>query len=320
MDKAISKPGTGRPAKKKHRHWRNFVKSKTLMLMCLPTIAFFIIFSYIPMPGAYVAFVDYNYSEGIFRSPFVGLQNFTSLFSGGQLLSLTWNTFYYNALFIITTTVGAIVIAVMLTEIGGRQFKRVTQTIMFLPYFISFVLAGLFLYAFINYDDGFFNGLLQMIGLPKMDFYDTPHVWPVLLVLVNFWKNVGYNAVIYLGVIASLDTALNEAAAIDGASTWQRIWHITLPGIRPTVVILTLFSIGGILKGNFDLFFNTVGQNSLLFQATDIFETYVFRSLMVNFDFSGGSAVGLYQSIFGLILVLIANWAVRRIEPDYALF
>jgi putative aldouronate transport system permease protein len=126
--------------------------------------------------------------------------------------------------------------------------------------------------------------------------------------------------VIYLGVIASLDINLNEAASIDGASTWQRIRHITLPGLRPTIVILTLFAIGGILKGNFDLFFNTVGQNSLLFQKTDVFETYVFRTLMVNFNFSTGSAVGLYQSVFGLALVLLANWAVRRAEPDYALF
>jgi putative aldouronate transport system permease protein len=308
------------PPARHGRRMRTFLQNKTLLFMCLPAIIFFIIFCYVPMPGAYVAFVQFNYSKGIFKSPFVGMRNFSSLFSNGALFSLTWNTFFYNLLFLVTTTVGAIAIAIMLSEIGNRHFKRITQTVMFLPYFISFVLVGLFLFSFINYDNGLLNGLLQSIGLQKVEFYSRPGPWPAILTIVNFWKNAGYNAVIYLGVIASLDINLNEAASIDGASTWQRIWHITLPGIRPTIVILTLFAIGGILKGNFDLFFNTVGLNSLLFQTTDVFETYVFRTLMVSFNFSTGSAVGLYQSIFGLVLVLLANWAVRRVEPDYALF
>jgi len=299
---------------------RTFMKNKTLLLMCLPAIVFFIIFCYIPMPGAYVAFVNYNFTKGIYLSPFVGLQNFKNIFSNGALINLTINTLSYNLAFLITTTIGQLAIAVMLSEIGGKWFKKITQTIMFLPYFISFVVVGLFMYSFINYDTGIINEMFQSLGFNKISFYSQSAYWPFLLTFVNFWKNAGYGAVIYLGVIASLDTNLNEAAAIDGASTWQRICNVTLPGLRPTVIILTLYALGGILKGNFGLFFNCVMTNSLLYQATDVFETYVWRSLMVNFDFSGGSAVNLYQSVFGLILVLVVNWVVRRLDRDSSLF
>ncbi len=192
---------------------------------------------------------------------------------------------------------------------------------MFLPYFISYVLVGLFTYNFLSYDSGIVNNFLSKLGFARVKFYSDAIYWPFFLVFINIWKNAGYGSVVYLATIMGLDTSITEAAEIDGANAFQKIRYILLPWIRPTFVILTLFAIGGILRGNFGLFYNTVGANNIaLYGATDIIETFVFRSLMVNFSFSLGSAVGLYQSFFGFIIVLLANWAIRRIEPDYALF
>jgi putative aldouronate transport system permease protein len=295
--------------------------TRVLFLMCLPTIIFFLLFWYIPMPGAYLAFVDFNYAAGIFKSQFIGLKNFAFLLANGQLLHLTTNTILYNIAFIAIGSIAQIALALMLNEVRSRGFKKVTQTIMFLPYFISYVLVGLFAYNFLSYDSGIVNNLLVSLGGQKTKFYSTAAYWPFFLVLINTWKGAGYGSIIYLATIMGLDTAILEAADIDGVNAVQKIRFIILPWLKPTFIILTLFAIGGILRGNFGLFYNTAGANNIaLYKATDIIETFVFRSLMVNFNFSLGSAVGLYQSFFGLIVVLLANWAIRRMDPDYALF
>jgi putative aldouronate transport system permease protein len=295
--------------------------TRVLILMCLPTIFFFLVFWYIPMPGAYIAFVDFNYAAGIFKSQFIGLKNFAFLLANGQLLHLTMNTILYNVAFIATGSIAQIALALMLNEVRSHGFKKTTQTIMFLPYFISYVLVGLFAYNFLSYDSGMVNNLMVSLGAQKTKFYSTAAYWPFFLVLINIWKGAGYGSIVYLAAIMGQDTAVLEAADIDGVNAFQKIRYIILPRLKPTFIILTLFAIGGVLRGNFGLFYNTVGANNIaLYNATDIIETFVFRSLMVNFNFSLGSAVGLYQSFFGLIIVLLANWGIRRIDPDYALF
>lgn len=310
----IRKPST--------RTWmKQMWNSRILLLMCVPAILFFLIFSYIPMPGAYIAFVNFNYSAGIFKSPFIGFKNFEFLLSNGQLWQLTFNTVIYNIAFIITGSVAQIGLALMLNEVRSRWFKKTTQTFMFLPYFISFVLVGLFTYNFLSYDSGMVNNMLVSMGMNKVKFFSEAAYWPWFLVLINLWKGAGYGSIVYLAAIMGLDTSIVEAAEIDGVNEFQKIRYIILPWLKSTLVILTLFAIGGILKGNFGLFYNTVGANNMaLYKATDIIETFVFRSLVVNFNFSMGSAVGLYQSFFGLIVVLLANGAIKRVEPDYALF
>ena len=297
--------------------WRN----RTMILMCMPAILFFFVLAYLPMPGAYMAFVNYRFDRGIFGSPFVGWSNFDFLIKSGSLWQITKNTLYYNLLFLVSSTVAQVAFAIMLNEIKSRVFKKVTQTLLFLPYFISYVLVGLFCYAFINYDTGVVNNVLQSLGLEKVKFYSEAKYWPGILTFINLWKGVGYGSVVYLAAITGMDQEVLEAASIDGASSWQRIRHITLPWLRPTVVLLTLFAIGGILKGNFGLFYNTVGANNVsLYESTDIIETFVWRALMTNINFPLGSAAGLYQSFFGMVLVLVANFVVKRIEPDDALF
>lgn len=322
MKSNMAVPAAGAAGRlKTNRGFVRFWNNRSLLLMCTPAILFFLVFCYIPMPGAYIAFVNFNYAAGIFKSQFIGFKNFEFLINNGQLWRLTANTVLYNVAFIITSSIAQILLALMLNEIRGKWFKKVTQTVMFLPYFISFVLVGLFTYNFLNYDTGAVNHLIEQLGGERIKFFSEASWWPGLLVFINLWKGAGYGSVVYLASIMSMDVSTVEAAEIDGASALQKIWYITLPWLKPTFIILTLFAIGGILKGNFGLFYNTVGANNMaLYKTTDIIETFVFRSLVVNMNFSQGSAVGLYQSVFGFIVVMLSNAAVKKIEPEYALF
>ena len=305
---------------KKPGFFQNLVRYRTLLLMCLPAVLFFIAFSYAPLPGIWVAFVKYNYRDGIFGSKFIGLDNFKFLFTSGKLTMLTRNTLLYNLAFIITENVVAVFMAILINEIRSYWFKKISQTVMFLPYFISAVLVGLLVYNIFNYDYGFLNSLLRRMGAEPWAPYSETSCWPWLIVLINLWQKTGYNSIVYFAAIMGIDSSIIEAAEIDGANGFQRIRYIILPSLKPTMVILLLFAMGGIIKGNFGLFYNIVGKNSMLFPVTDIIETYVYRATMNDFNFSTASAVGLYQSVFGFIIVMVCNWVVKRIEPDYSLF
>ena len=296
--------------------WQN----KTLILMCLPAIAFFFIFCYMPMPGMYIAFVKYNYSLGIFNSPFVGLKNFTFLFTSGQLLLLLRNTVLYNLAFIIIGNVLQVFFAILLNEVRCTVFKKTSQSLMFLPYFISDVLVSLLVYNLLNFDFGFISNMVRSMGGEMPKIYQNASAWPLVIILVNILKVTGYGTVVYFAAITSMDTSMLEAAQIDGANGFQKIRYIILPTLKPTMVVLFLFAIGGILKGNFGLFYNLVGNNSVLFSTTDIIETYVYRSMMNSFNFAQSSAVGLFQSVVGFFIVLGANAFVKHLDPDYALF
>lgn len=300
--------------------WHKIKRSRVLLFMCLPAIVFFFLFSYVPMPGSYIAFTKFNYNAGIFKSPFIGLKNFEFLFTSGQLALLLKNTVLYNLAFLIVGNVLQITFAIMLSEVQSRWFKKVSQSMMFLPYFISAVLVSLLVYNLINYDFGFIAAQVRAMGGQMPKLYSTPGAWPFIIVLVNVWQGTGYGTVVYFAAIMGIDASMNEAARVDGANGFQRIRFITLPCLKPTIVILILFALGGILKGNFGLFYNLVGSNSVLFNTTDIIETYVYRAMMNNFNFSQGSAVGLFQSVVGFALVMTVNAIVKKIEPDYSLF
>ena len=295
-------------------------QNKTLLLMCVPAIVFFFVFSYMPMPGAYIAFTNFQYNKGIWASPFVGLQNFKFLFQSGQLGLLLRNTILYNLAFIVLGNVLQLTFAILLNEVQSKRYKKVTQSMMFLPYFISDVLVSLLVYNLLNYDYGFISNLVRALGGEMPKVYQMAGAWPIIIVLVNLWKGTGYGTVVYFAAITGMDSSMLEAAQIDGANGFQRIRYIILPTLKPTVVILFLFAIGGILKGNFGLFYNLVGNNSMLFNTTDIIETYVYRSMMNSFNFSQSSAVGLFQSVVGFFIVIGANAFVKKLDPDYALF
>ena len=308
------------PYTKKGAFKKKLWNSKTLLLMCLPAIIYFIAFSYAPLPGIYVAFVDYNYRKGIFHSPWVGLKNFEFVAKSGKLWVLTRNTILFNVAFILLDNLLAVTVAILLKEIQSRSFRKVSQTMMFLPYFISQVLVGLLVYSLLNSDTGLLNAVRVRLNLEPLRLYKTGDPWPLIIILVHLWQKTGYNSVVYFAAIMGIDNAIIEASMIDGANGWQKIRYIILPSLRPTVVILLLFALGGIVKGDFGLFWNLVGRNPILYQKVDIIEMFVYRATISDFNFSTASAVGLYQSLIGFILVLTVNGIVRKIEPDYSLF
>ncbi|MBL0884962.1 ABC transporter permease [Myceligenerans indicum] len=296
------------------------VQHRVLLLMCLPAIAFFVVFSYAPMPGAWIAFTNFNYRDGIFGSPFVGLRNFEFLIKSGQLWLLTKNTILYNVAFIVLGNILQIALAIMLNEIRSKYFKKISQAVMFLPYFISVVLIGVIAFNLLNYDTGALNALIEQTGGDPIKIYSIAGAWPIIIVLFQLWQSTGYGSIVYFAAIMGIDNSLFEAAAIDGASAWQRIRYIILPSLKPTFIILLLFALGGIMQGNFGLFWNLVGNNAALFQTTDIIETSVYRMIISQNNFTSSTAVGLYQSLFGFAAVMLCNWIVRRINEDYALF
>lgn len=308
------------PPTRKTGHLTRLKQGRVLIVMCLPAIIFFIVFSYGPLPGSWIAFTNYNIQDGIFGSPFVGWKNFEFLIQSGQLWLLTRNTILYNLVFIVLGNIFQIALAIMLNEIRSKYFKKISQTIMFLPYFISVVLIGVIAFNLLNYDTGALNALIQQFGGDPIKIYSTAGLWPIIITLFHLWQSTGYGSIVYFAAIMGIDSSMFEAAAIDGANAWQRIRYIILPSLKPTFIILLLFSLGGIMRGNFGLFWNLIGNNSGLYAYTDIIETSVYRMVMSQNNFTTSTAVGLYQSVFGFALVLGANWLVRRLNPDYALF
>lgn len=304
--------------------WERLRGQQTYMLMSIPMVVFFIIFSYIPMYGIYYAFVKYDFAKGFFsQNDWIGFSNFEYLFYGG-LRSPIWqlisNTLFYNVIFLIFCNVTQIAVAVVLKELTNVRIRKVAQTMTLFPHFISMVLVAVFVYNLLSYDFGAVNGFFKLIGAPKVDFYAMPGAWRIIIPIVKVWKDLGFGSIVYFAALTGIDESIYEAAYVDGATVWKRIRYITLPLLKPTVVILLLFAIGGIMKGQFDLFYQLVGRNGTLFGTTDIIDTFVYRSLAVTMNLGLGTAAGLVQSVFGLVLVMVANFAVKKVEPDYALY
>jgi putative aldouronate transport system permease protein len=300
--------------------FKELKRKKILFLMLLPAFIHVLVFSYLPMAGSVLAFKQFRYNLGIFKSPWVGFDNFRFFFISGDALRVTMNTLLYNLVFIVVNNFLEISFAVILSEISGRYFKKITQSAMFLPYFISWVIAGVIVYNFFNYEFGVFNGLMKSMGLPPVDVYNSSNWWRVLLVFFSAWKNVGYGTVIYLSAVMGIDQEMFDAAEIDGANLYQRIKHIIVPSLVPTMMILLLLSIGSIFRGDFGLFYQLVGTNPLVYDATDIIDTYVFRSLMTSPDIGMAAAAGCFQSVICFVTILVVNKAVKRVQSDYALF
>lgn len=295
-------------------------RNRTLFLMLAPIALYFLVFHYVPMVGVILAFKRYTYEGGVLFSPWVGFENFRFLFISGTMAKITLNTIMYNIAFISLDLVLQVGFAIILSELASAKYKRLTQSMMFFPYLVSFVIFGAIIYNVFNYDFGMLNAMLRRFGAQPIDIYGTPDAWPFIILLSHFWKWTGYGTVIYLAAITNIDPELYEAAKIDGAGIFQQIGRITIPLLKPTISILILLSVGRILRGQFELFYQLVGDNGRLFDKTDIIDTYVFRSLTRTFDVGLGSAVGFFQSSFGFIVVLATNKIVKKIDPDYALF
>ena len=295
-------------------------KNKTLYLMFIPVFIYYLVFAYLPMTGIVMAFKEFNYRDGIWMSPWIGFKNFEFFFKSGKAFQVTMNTIFYNLIFLICYTFFSILVAVFVADMKGRVFKKTAQSFMFLPYFISWVVVSAMVYNFFNYDYGIFNQIMKSFGGKPLNIYSTPGYWYGLLPFMYVWKWVGFGSVLYLVAIMGIDQDTYEAATIDGAGIFQKIYYITLPALRSTMTVLILLSIGRIMRGEFDMFYQLIGNNGMLIDATDIIDTLVFRSILGTQDFAMASAAGLYQSVLCFIIIIIANYLVRRIDKDYALF
>lgn len=297
-----------------------FSKNGSYLLMALPAFLHVLILSYIPMIGLIVAFKRYRTQMGIFGSDWVGFDNFRFLFIGDNFIRITWNTLFMNFLFILTGTIGAILLALLISEVRNKMASRFYQTSLFLPNFVSYTIIGYFVFALLKHDNGFVNTLLVQMGGEGVRWYNTPEHWPAILTLTNLWRNAGFGSVLYIAGILAINPELFEVARIDGASKLQQIRYITLPLLVPIVIINTLLALGRIVNADFGLFFQVTRNSIPLYPTTDVIDTFVYRSLINLGEVGMSAAVGLFQSFVGFTLVVLSNWIVRRIDPERALF
>jgi putative aldouronate transport system permease protein len=306
------------PAKRK---FRNIKRTITLFSMMLPGAIYLIINNYIPIAGLQIAFKKFNYKDGMWKSPWTGFSNFTYLFKTKDAFIMTRNTILYNLVFIILGTLLAITIAIILNEIRSRIAKNLYQILFLIPYLISIVVVSYIVFAFLSYDNGFLNNsLIEKFGKKGINWYIEPKYWPFILVIVNLWKGFGYTSIIYYATVIGIDSSLYEAAFVDGSTSWQSIWNITLPGLKATIITLTLLSIGRIFYSDFGLFYQVPQNSGMLASVTQTIDVYVYKGLTQLNDVGRSSAAGFYQSIVGFILVLSANFVVRKIDKENALF
>ena len=286
----------------------------------LPAVAWFLVFAYAPMLGLVIAFQKYSPAKGIFGSEFVFLDNFRFFFGSQDFVRVTVNTLVLNTLFILATNFVAILMAIALSEIKNKYFKKVSQSVIILPHFISWTVVALLIEAFLKTEGGFVNNILATFGAEPIKFMQTPELWPAILTILRVWQGAGYSSIVYLAAITGFDQSMYEAARVDGATRLQCITRITLPLLRPTVVLLLLMAVGKIFNGDFGMVYAIVGNNTLLYPTTDIIDTYVYRQLMEQSNMGMSSAVGLWQSIMGFIMVVIMNKVTKKIDSDSALF
>jgi putative aldouronate transport system permease protein len=305
------------PARRIRDHFR---KNGVYWLMALPGLALIFLFAYAPLPGIAIAFKNYKFNLGIWGSEWVGFNNFGYLFATRLTGRVLFNTLFMNALFITTSTVAGVVLALLMNEVHHKLRARFYQSAMFFPSFISAVVISYFTLAFLSSDTGLVNRLIVRLGGEPVPWYASPEYWPVILTLINLWKTAGFGSILYLAGILAINPEYYEAAKIDGASKLKQIRYITLPLIIPILVITTLLAIGRIMYADFGLFYVVTRNTPQLYPTTDVIDTFVFRSLRQLGDLGMAAAAGFMQSVIGFALVILSNLIVRRIDPDKALF
>ncbi len=307
--------------KKRKKVGKTLKRFWPLYLMFLPGVVYLFINNYIPMFGIQIAFRQYNARDGIYKSPWCGLDNFEFLFRTDDAFIMVRNTLLYNLVFISLGTVLAVSVAILLNEIKNKMAKQMYQTLILIPYLISMVIVSYLVFAFLSNGTGYINNsLLKAFGKDSIDWYNSPKYWPFILTIVNVWKGLGYNMILYYATICGIDHTLYEAAVVDGANRWQQIKNVTLPGLKSTIIILTLMALGGIFRSDFGLFYQVPQASGPLMNVTQTIDTYVYRGLMQTNNIGMSSAAGVYQSVVGFVLVVTANLIVRKVDNESALF
>ena len=307
-------------ARKKAKFKKALLGSIPFYLMALPGIIYLFINNYMPLPGLVLAFKNYNAKKGIYGSEWAGLKNFKYLFATNDAFIITRNTLLYNFVFIIVNTVFAIFVAILLAEMRSKM-KNAYQSLILMPYMVSMVIVSYLVFAFLSTENGFINNtVIRLLGKEKISWYMEKKYWPFILVFVHVWKVIGYNCIIYLSTILGIDRTYYEAAAIDGAGKIRQITKITLPLLKPTIIMMTLLAIGRIFYSDFGLFYQVPQNQGALFSVTNTIDTYVYRGLLELGKPTLSAAAGVYQSLVGFVLIVVSNLVVRKIDKDSALF
>lgn len=293
--------------------------NRSLYALGLPGMIFLFVFAYLPLFGHLLAFKDYKLRDGIWGSKWVGFTNFKFFFGGEDWKLVTFNTIYLNLLFLVFGLGFALLVALLLNEIRRAAIKTVSQSFIFLPYFISWLVVSFMTYAMFH-TDGVLNRALEAVKADPVNLYQTPGIWPLLLTLIYVWKFSGYYSIIFLAAITGISSEIYESATIDGASRYRQILHITIPQLRSVVIVLALLGIGRIFYGDFGMIYGIIGDNGMLYPTTDVIDTYSYRALRQLGDFSMSSAIVLYQSFLGLCAILLFNWLARKVDRDATLY
>lgn len=325
MERTVKKKESVLPLAEKQRrrsHTAKLVKQFIpFYIMMIPGLVYLIINNYIPMAGLVIAFKKIDYSLGIFASPWVGLKNFTYLFSNNDALNALRNTVLYNLGFIVFGNILAIAVAIALDSIKSRYFKKVSQVVILTPFLLSTVIISYIVFAFLSPTNGFMNNtILPLLGIDPIKWYNEAKYWPAIITIVYLWMSFGYSSILYYSNVISIDKSLYEAAVMDGASTWQQIRYVTLPGLKFTIITLVLLAVGRICYSDFGLFYQIPQHSGLLYSTTQTVDTFVYRALLELNDVGRSSAAGFLQSVLGFILVFTANKLVSKIDQDSALF
>lgn len=305
-------------ATKRKRRFKQYIP---FYLMALPGLIYLICNNYLPMAGITIAFKQLNFRKGLLGSDWCGFENFRFLFASQDAWTITRNTLAYNAAFIVLGTVLSVSVAILLNEIRSKLASRLYQSVILLPYLMSWVIINYLVYALLSADTGLINNsILAPLGIERISWYNTKEYWPFILTVVFLWKSVGYSMVIYLSSIVGISQDYFEAALIDGASKWQQIKHITLPLLKPTIITMFVLSVGRIFYSDFGLFYQVTRNSGTLYSVTRTIDVYVYNALMRNSDFGMSSAASVYQSLVGFVLIMLANGFIRKVSRESALF
>lgn len=309
---------------KKKSRFKKFKDNKELLLLTIPGTLWFLVFAYLPMFGIVLAFKDWRihggFLESLIKSEWVGLDNFRFLFGSSDAWLITRNTVLYNLVFIVLGIVLPVTLAILLKELLNKRLSKFYQSSMFLPYFLSWVVVSYCLFAFLSPEKGYINNIITSLGGDKISWYTEPKYWVFIIIFMSQWKGVGYGTVVYLASICGIDKSYYEAAMIDGASKWQQIKYITLPLLKPVLIIMFITAVGGIFRADFGLFYQLPKNSGALYPVTNVIDTYVYRGLINLGNIGMSAAAGLYQSFVGLILILVTNGIVRKVDKENAFF
>ena len=303
------------------RIYQHFKRYWRLHVLALPAVLSLLAFAYAPMFGVVLAFQKYSIQGGFFGSEWIGFKNFEFLFQTSDAWRITRNTILYNVAFIVVNTSLSVILAILFNELYMKRLAKTLQTLIILPNFLSMAVVAIIAYAFLKGgNSGILNRVVKVFGGKQRDWYMYKDAWPLILVVVNAWRGVGYGSIVYVASISGISQEYYEAAVLDGAGKFQQAIYVTLPHLKKIITIMLIMSVGSLLKGDFGLFYNVTQNNGALYEYTDVIDTYIYRALKMLGDTGMSSAAGLYQSFVGLILVLMANWVVTKIDEESSMF